>query len=333
MTKGAICVAGASGLVGANLTKLALARGYHVNGTLRDATDPTKAPHLLALEGAGEGLKLFSADMADPGAFDAPLKGVDAVFIACLIPTYAGPTGKPAREMDDAQGHREIVMPTVDGALNIMRAAQARGIRDVLICSSTSSTNPTPPVAVKNEIDHFSGSEVQYREKKYTSAAKTVMERAATEFAQAHDMRLSIFLPTLMLGPAVLPIHDQLGFQGALAKMVAGGPARHERVPNDSSSMIHVQDLAALFFAAYENADARGRYFGVYASWHWQDIYAELRQLIPQSRMPAPLQGAKAAPTGFDFSRRDSLGVALRDIPTTLRETVAHLEASARPAD
>ena len=120
-----ICIAGASGLVGANLTKHALACGYRVRGTLREATDPEKAPHLMALPGAAERLSLHSADMSNAGAFDALLEGVDAVFIACLIPTYFGPTGKPAREMDDEQGHREIVMPTVDGCMNIMRSAQA----------------------------------------------------------------------------------------------------------------------------------------------------------------------------------------------------------------
>jgi hypothetical protein len=71
------------------------------------------------------------------------------VFIACLIPTYAGPSGKPAREMDDAQGYAEIIMPTVDGCLNIMRSAVDAGIRNIVICSSTSSTNPNPPVAIK----------------------------------------------------------------------------------------------------------------------------------------------------------------------------------------
>lgn len=40
----ALCVAGASGLVGSNIVGAALAKGYAVNGTLRDPADPTKAP-------------------------------------------------------------------------------------------------------------------------------------------------------------------------------------------------------------------------------------------------------------------------------------------------
>ncbi len=326
-----ICIAGASGLVGANLTRHGLQAGYQVRGTLRNADDPNKAPHLSKLPGAAQQLSLHSADMSNPGDFDNIVQGVDAVFIACLIPTYAGPSGKPAREMDDDQGHREIVMPTVDGCLNILRSAAQAGVRDVLICSSTSSTNPNPPVAFKNEVDHWSDPQVQYAQKKYTSAAKTVMEHAAMEFADTHNMRLSIFLPTLMLGPAVIPLHNTLGFQGMLQQMLAGQPSRYRQLPNNSSSMIHVQDLAALFFAALENPQARGRYFGVYESWHLNDLFAELHKLMPQALMPTPFEGEPDPPTGFDFTRRDSLGVKLRNIPEILADTVNYLRQAGTP--
>ena len=43
--------------------------------------------------------------------------------------------------------------------------------------------------------------------------------------------------------------------------------------------------------------------------------------------MPAPLTDPPVAPTGFDFTRRDSLNVPLRDIPTFLRETVEWLKS------
>ena len=143
-----ICVAGASGLVGSNIVRAALQRGYAVNGTLRDKDAPEKACYLTALPGA-EKLSLFSAEMSDEASFVAPLAGADGVFIACLIPTYKGSDGTPAKEMDDARGYAEIIMPTVDGCLNILRAAYQQGVRTAVICSSTSSTNPVPPVSVK----------------------------------------------------------------------------------------------------------------------------------------------------------------------------------------
>ena len=328
MTEKTLCVAGASGLVGANITSLALERGYRVNGTFRDTSDPSKAPYLQALPGADTHLQLFAADMAAPDTFTPALAGADCVFIACLIPTYFGPSGKPAREMDDAQGYAEIIMPTVNGCLGIMRAAIDQGVRNVVICSSTSSTNPPEPVPKKNEIDHWSDEARQCREKKYTSATKTVMEKAAIKLADENGLRLSILLPTLMLGPAIIPAHAETGFLAMLKNLVNGGAPRHKKVPNDSTSMIHVQDVAALFLAAYENENASGRYFGVFDSWPWQKIYDELAWLLPRAKMPEPLDEPMLPPTGFDFARRDNLGVELRDIPSILEETVAWLSES-----
>jgi len=325
MAKGSICVVGASGLAGSNIVRASLERGYDVRGTMRDKDAADKAPYLNALPGAAERLTLFSADMADGESFDEALTGADGVFIACLVPTYAGPSGTPAREMDDAQGYAEIIMPTVNGCLNIMRAAAAQGVPNVVICSSTSSTNPVPAVPLKNEVDHWSDEAEQCRAKKYTSATKTVMEKTAIRFAEDHDMRLCIMLPTGMFGPVILPAHLEGNPHLWLRALIETGEPRHKAIPNDSTSMIHLHDLAALFLAAYENPDASGRYFGVYDSWHWQDIYAELQKILPDMTMPAPLTEPPVTPTGFDFTRRDSLGVAVRDIPTMLRETIAWL--------
>ncbi len=322
-----ICVAGASGLVGSNIVRAGLERGYAVNGTLRDRNDADKAPYLEALPGAPERLRLFSAEMAEDGAFDEAVSGCDGVFVACLVPVYAGRDGKPAREMDDEQGYAEIITPTVEGCLNVMRSAARTGAGTVVVCSSTSSTNPVPPAPVKNEVDHWSDEEEQCRAKKYTSATKTVMEKAAIRYADENGMRLCVLLPTGMYGPLILPGHMNHNPYAWLRRAMDGGEPRHGKVPNDSHSMIHLHDLAALFLAAYENPDASGRYYGVYESWHWRDIYAEVGKLLPDMKIPEPLTEPPVPPTRFDFTRRDSLGVALRDIPTMLRETVEWLRS------
>ncbi|NNF76788.1 MAG: NAD-dependent epimerase/dehydratase family protein [Rhizobiales bacterium] len=319
-------MAGASGLVGSNIAKAALARGYHVAGAMREPSGPE--PHLMALPGAKERLKLFAADMSVEASFDAAVQGADGVFIACLIPVYAAPDGTPARELDDERGYREIINPTVNGCLNIMNSAIRAGVRNIVICSSTSSTNPVPPVALKNEVEHWSDADEQCAAKKYTSATKTVMEKAAMALAAEHNVRLCIMLPTMMLGPMVLPKHGSEGFMGALQRMLKGEPGRHTETPNDSSSMAHIEDVAALFLAAFENPDAQGRYFAVRESWHWNDIYAALGKIDPSLILPSPYEGEQAAPTGFDFARRDSLGVKMRDIPEILSDAVTWARAN-----
>lgn len=323
---GKIAIAGASGLVGANIAKAALARGYQVSGAMRDPDGP--ASHLMALPGADERLKLYAADMGVEGSFDEAVAGADGVFISCLIPVYATPDGTPARELDDERGYAEIINPTVNGCLNIMRSAIRAGAKTIVICSSTSSTNPVPPVPLKNEVDHWSDPEEQCAAKKYTSATKTVMEKAAMALAAEHGVRLCIMLPTMMLGPMLLPRHGDEGFMGALKRMLKGEVGRHTETPNDSSSMAHIEDVAALFLSAYEDPTAEGRYFAVRESWHWNDIYAALRQIEPSLRLPEPCTGEQAAPTGFDFARRDTLGVKMRDVPEILADAVAWARAN-----
>ena len=328
-----VCVVGASGLLGSNVLKEALARGYKVNGTLRDVNAPGKATFLNALPNAEANLRLFVAEMADKASFDDAFSNADCVFIACLIPVYKGPTGKPAREMDDEQGYAEIIMPTVNGCLNIMNAAAKQKVKNVVICSSTSSTNPIPPVPIKNEIDHWSDENQQCRAKKYTSATKTVMEKAAIQFAAENGQRLSIILPTGMYGPVILPGHMKGNPHSWLKKLIDGEEPPHQKIPNDSTSMSHLHDLASLFLAAYENPKASGRYYGVYESWHWQDIYAELQKIFPRMKMPEPITEPAVEPTGFDFSRRDSLGVQMRNIPTMIRETVEWIKSEPFKSD
>ena len=95
--------------------------------------------------------------------------------------------------MDDEQGYAEIIMPTVNGCLNILKSAARQGVKNIVICSSTSSTNPIPPVPIKNEIDHWHNENEQCRAKKYTSATKTVMEKAAIKFAAENGRGCGIF--------------------------------------------------------------------------------------------------------------------------------------------
>ena len=192
MDKKLLTIFGASGLVGSSILREALDRGYHVNGTLRNVGDQDRIARLKNLP-FGNKVNFFPADMADIYSLDNPLKNADAAFICCLIPTYKGFDGTPAKELNDERGYDEIIKPTVDGCLNILKTAKKNNVQNILICSSTSSTNPIPPVLIKNELDHWSDEEEQRKSKKYTSAAKTYMEKAAFKFCAENNLRLSVF--------------------------------------------------------------------------------------------------------------------------------------------
>ncbi|PYE84686.1 NAD-dependent epimerase/dehydratase family protein [Pseudoroseicyclus aestuarii] len=318
-----LTVAGASGLVGSTITAEALARGYTVRGTLRDATDTAKRDSLMSLPGAKERLTLVSADTSDPASFDAACEGADAIFVACFPPIYKAADGTPATQLDRQRGWDEIVAPVVDGCRTVLQAAARQGVGTVLLCSSTSSTNPPEPVEVKTEDNAVSSGEQQMAAGKYTSAEKIYMEEMAQALCDEAGMRLCIFLPTMMLGP-VLPHLQGNESLGLVRGMIEGRP-QHERIPTGSISAAHVGDVAKLFLAGYEQPEARGRYFAVRDSWPVADFYAELGRLLPDAPQPLPPEGEIEAPTRFDFTRQRSLGVTMRDIPEVLAETVAFL--------
>ena len=145
MEKKLLTIFGASGLVGSSILREALDRGYHVNGTLRDVDNQDRITRLKSLP-SGNNADFFSANMADISSLDSPLINADAVFICCLIPTYKGFDGTPARELDDERGYNEINKPTVDGCLNILKSAKINNVKNILICSSTCLlyTSPSP---------------------------------------------------------------------------------------------------------------------------------------------------------------------------------------------
>ena len=162
-----LAVIGCSGLVGSSIVRCALEKGYEVNGTMRNIEDSTKISYLKKLKNF-EKLNLFKAEMSNENDFSLCLQDISTVFIACLVPTYKGFDGTFAKELDDKRGYDEIINPTVNGCLNILKSAKKLDVKDVVICSSTSSTNPMPTVPIKNEIDHWSDEVEQCKSKKYT---------------------------------------------------------------------------------------------------------------------------------------------------------------------
>lgn len=324
MDKKKICIAGVTGLVGSNLAKRALNKGYAVNGTARNISEADKVKFLYNFPNS-QNLALFCANMINSKTFDEALDGVSALFICCLIPLYKSPEEIPANQLSEEEGRNSIMAPTIEGCLNILQSAKRNKVKTVVICSSTASTNPNTQIEKKNEIAHWSDESTQIKNKKFTSAAKTVMEKRAIKFCEENKIRLCVFLPTGLYGELLSPYHLKHNPYSWLNSLLNGGEPRHMTCPDDSISMIHTEDLADLFLTAAEHDTFEGRFFGVYKSLHWREIYRECEKQIPNMVKPVYPSAMFARPTEFDFSRRDSLGVTLRDFPTMLAQTIESL--------
>lgn len=112
-----------------------------------------------------------------------------------------------------------------------------------------------------------------------------------------------------------------------LAKILKG--EMMAKIPNDSMSIIDVRDLAALELAALRKEDAKGRYFCVLKSFHWREIMEALHAVRPAFAVPPKGYAddvKEVRPTQFDHTRKESLGVKLRDLNTIMAEAVDHLK-------
>jgi len=147
---------------------------------------------------------------------------------------------------------------------------------------------------------------------------KTRQEKLATATLRDTAVRFVAICPTGVFGPMLQPgVNATMGWMAGFAKGPAGGKAN-----NDSMSFVDVRDCAAMHVAALETPGASGRYMClagtptekrtasgavVYASSHWNEIYATVRELHPTMPPFAPCDGAPVAPTAFDLSRSDAL--------------------------
>ena len=133
--------------------------------------------------------------------------------------------------------------------------------------------------------------------------------------------RLCIMNPNLILGPQLQPgaiSGNSLPWVVSILK----GEKMNQGIPNDSMSIIDVRDLAELHVACALQPTASGRYFGVNRSWPWEEIMTAFKDAHPEFVMPQRFEGEAQIPTQFDHSRKESLGIELRDLQTTIQDLV-----------
>ena len=305
MTKETICVIGMSGYVGSHVAAELLNQGYSVNGTMRKMTNEHHRwiqSMLEPLIHKGQGITIQDAELHDQASLEAAMQGCTGVIMCAGVETQ----------------EPETITLMVAAAENVLNAALKLGIQRAVFTSSTGSTNPPegePPIKV--ETIHWSDPDQQISVGKFSPAAKTLMEKKALEMMAANpSLRVSIMNPSMIAGPV---LQDEpasvLHFVSAILKKERMADA----IPNGSMSMIDVNDLAKLHIAALEQETASGRYFALKKSWHWKEILGMLNQLYPEYVPPAwPAETELAKVTQFDFTRRDSLGVGLKDLDEIL---------------
>ena len=238
-----VCVTGAGGFIASWIVRGLLERGYTVHGTVRSVAKG--APHLAALAGAKERLRLFSADLMAPGSFGEAIAGCSAVMHTAS--PYAIDVKNPQRDLAD---------PALQGTLNVLESCVGTpDLRRVVLTSSMAAVTDQPDNhRVLTEADWNTRSTLD-RNPYYFS--KTVAERAAWEFMKERRARFDLVTinPFFVIGPSLTA--DLNTTNKTFVDLLKGG---YPGILSLSWGIVDVRDVAEAHIRALEAAGAKGRY-------------------------------------------------------------------------
>lgn len=241
-------VTGATGLLGNNLVRELICRGYSVKALVRSWAKGQQQFAGLA------GVELVLGDMADVPAFADKLQGCDVVFhtAAFFRDNYKG-----------GSHWKELKRINVDGTELLIEQAYGAGIRRFVQTSSIGVLNGEPGVPIDETCLRELGDADDY----YRS--KILADQAVLRFLARHpDMHASLVLPGWMWGPADIGPTSSGQFvndvvRGKLPGLVPG-----------SFSVVDARDVAQAHIAAALRGKRGERYLAA-------GRHMTMRQLVP----------------------------------------------------
>lgn len=123
-----VLVTGGTGYVASWIIKMLLEDGISVNATVRDPSDADKVQHLTPFAEASETqLKLFKADLLDPGSFNDAMHGCELVMH----------TASPFFITGIKNPEQELIQPAREETRNVLEAAnKTPSVKRVVVTSS-----------------------------------------------------------------------------------------------------------------------------------------------------------------------------------------------------
>ena len=276
-----ILVTGGSGYIAGFCIAHLLAQGHTVHTTVRSLAREMEVRATLAkITNAGERLRFFAADLnADAG-------WAEAVAGCTYVQHVASPLPATSVKDDD-----ELVRPARDGALRVMRAARAAGVRRVVMTASTAcicyghGSYDTP----KTEADW--SDETNLTDTSAYERSKTIAERAVRAWfiAEGGAMELVTVHPAAVLGPV---LGRDYSASIAIVKKLMDGSV--PGIPRFGFPLVDVRDIADLHYRAMLAEGVAGeRFIGANDFWWMTQVASVLKDKLGTRarrvpRMPIP---------------------------------------------
>jgi len=224
-------VSGATGFIGIQLVKRLAAQGITVHALYRseDKADLIRIP----------GVKLFKGDILDKQSLDLALKGCRQAYHTAA---FAGVWAK-----DPSM----VFRLNVDGALNVIAAAEKSGVERVVISSTAGILGPSDKDPVNEDTPPPASFFTLYEESKFQLEQLFLGKTAGSP-------ELVFVNPTRVYGPGYLS--ESNGVTRMIKQYVEG---KWRLVPGNGNSLgnyVHVEDVVSGHLKAMELGKAGERY-------------------------------------------------------------------------
>ena len=271
-----VLVTGASGFVAQHVILQLLAKGYEVRGTLRSLKRADEVRGVLVKHDAGaKDIELVEADLGADAGWAEAVKGCE--FVQHVASPF--PAVRPKDEM-------ELIRPARDGALRVLKAAKAAGVKRVVMTSSMAAIAYGHGDQRAEVSDETMWSNPEGPDNTPYTKSKTIAERAAWDYVnnEGKGLELAVINPTGILGPALSKdVSTSLEIPIRLLNGKTPG------LPRLGFSFVDVRDVAACQVAAMEIPAAAGERFLATEGFVWFSEAAQmLREAYPayDSRIP-----------------------------------------------
>jgi dihydroflavonol-4-reductase len=194
-----ILVTGSTGLVGSNICKIAVAKGYRVRALVRSKEDTAPLVKL--------GAELALGDITDRGSLDAPMRGVDFVIHSAA---QIGGTWTKAT-LDD------FIQINQNGSVNVLDAAASAGVKRTVQLLTPALFDRSKTYSESSQPLPISPQNSPYQRTKL-AAYYEGMARAARGQNIVFSVPGAVYGPAPMLSRAIVPT----SFNGTLLMAYRG---------------------------------------------------------------------------------------------------------------
>ena len=270
-----VLVTGGTGFIASWAIVELLKRGYAVRTTVRNLDKEAGVRALVSTQvEQGDRLTFVAADLVKDAGWDAAVDGCDYVL------HVAAPVG-----VDAPRDPADLIAPTRDGTLRVLRAACRAGVRRVVLTSAIEACRP-PMASPDGSFDESRWTDTRDPQLGPYRVAKTLAEKAAWDFmaSQSSPTTLTTILPVAVNGPVLGTAN--LHALGLVQRMLNGSLPRYPRL---GFCIVDVRDVVDLHIRAMTASDAAGERFIAASDWMWMaDVAHVLRAELGNAANKVP---------------------------------------------